>query len=73
MEILFSVDPADIQRVDRDIAKRRAEIEALLSKGPAELKVLRQSIILARDRLRGQLEQAWADMSQAQVDELAAT
>jgi DNA-binding helix-hairpin-helix protein with protein kinase domain len=66
------VDPADIQRVDRELAKRRVEIEVLLSKGPVELKVLRQRIVAARGRLQGQLEQAWVDMAQAQADERAA-
>jgi DNA-binding helix-hairpin-helix protein with protein kinase domain len=66
------IDPADIQRVDREIAKRRAEIEALLSKGPSELKDLRRRIIAARRRLQEQLEQALKDVAQAQADERAA-
>jgi hypothetical protein len=67
------IDPADIQHVDHDIAKRRSEIEALLAKGPGELKQLRQRIITARDRLQGQLEQAYKAVAQAQADERAAT
>jgi hypothetical protein len=67
------VDPADIQRVDQDIAKRRGEIEALLSKGPGELKGLRQRIIAARGQLQDQLEKAYMDVAQAQADERAAT
>jgi DNA-binding helix-hairpin-helix protein with protein kinase domain len=67
------VDPADVQRVDRDIAKRRVEIEALLSKGPSELSGLRQRIIAARGRLHDQLEKAVMDVAQAQADESAAT
>ena len=66
------VDPADIQRVDKDVAKRRAEIELLLSKGPGELKELSRRIVAARDRLGGQLEQAYMDVAQAQADERAA-
>lgn len=66
------IDPADIQRVDRDIAKRRAEIELLLSKGPGELKDLGRRIIAARGRLQGQLEKACMDVAQAQADERAA-
>jgi DNA-binding helix-hairpin-helix protein with protein kinase domain len=66
------IDPADIQRVDRDIAKRRTEIEALLSKGPTELSGLRRRIIAARGRLQDQLEQALKDVAQAQADERAA-
>ena len=66
------VDPLDIQRVDHDIAKRRAEIELLLRKGPGELKELRRRTIAARDRLRDQLEKAYRDLAQAQADESAA-
>jgi DNA-binding helix-hairpin-helix protein with protein kinase domain len=65
------IDPADIQRVDRDIAKRRVEIEALLSKAPTELHNLRLKIISARTRLQHQLEQALKDVAQAQADESA--
>jgi DNA-binding helix-hairpin-helix protein with protein kinase domain len=67
------VDPTDIQRVDRDLAKRRTELESLLSKGPAELHNLRGRIIAARTRLQYQLEQALQDVAQAQADESAAT
>jgi DNA-binding helix-hairpin-helix protein with protein kinase domain len=66
------IDPADIQRVDQEIAKRRVEIEALLSKGPSELNGLRRRIIAARGRLQEQLEQALRDVAQAQADERAA-
>jgi DNA-binding helix-hairpin-helix protein with protein kinase domain len=66
------VDPADIQRVDRDIAKRRLELEALLSKGPSELTLLSSRIVAARGRLQGQLEKALMDVAQAQADERAA-
>jgi DNA-binding helix-hairpin-helix protein with protein kinase domain len=66
------IDPADIQGVDRDIAKRRAEIEALLSKGPSELNDLQRRIIAARGRLQDQLEKALMDVAQAQADERAA-
>jgi DNA-binding helix-hairpin-helix protein with protein kinase domain len=66
------IDPADMQRVDRDIAKRRVEIEALLSKGPSELNDLRRRIVAARGRLQDQLEKALMDVAQAQADERAA-
>jgi DNA-binding helix-hairpin-helix protein with protein kinase domain len=66
------IEPADIQRVDQRIAKRRAEIEALLSKGPSELKNLRRHIVAARGRLQGELETALRDVAQAQADERAA-
>lgn len=66
------IDPADMQRVDHEIAKRRGEIEALLSKGPSELNDLRRRIIAARGRLQDQLEKALMDVAQAQADERAA-
>ena len=66
------IDPADIQRVDHEIAKRRVEIEALLSKSPSELNNLGRRIISARRRLQDQLEKALMDVAQAQADERAA-
>jgi DNA-binding helix-hairpin-helix protein with protein kinase domain len=66
------VDPADLQAVDREIAKRRIEIEALLSKAPAELSGLRRRIVAARGRLQDQLEKALMEVAQAQADERAA-
>jgi len=66
------VDPADMQRVDHEIAKRRVEIEALLSKGPGELNAIRRRTIAARGRLQDQLEKALMDVAQAQADERAA-
>lgn len=67
------IDPADVQKVDQEIAKRRVEIEALLTKGPNELNTMRQRIIAARGRLQYQLEEALKDVAQAQADERAAT
>jgi DNA-binding helix-hairpin-helix protein with protein kinase domain len=66
------VDPVDIQQVDNAIAKRRTEIEQLLAKGPAELKLLRTRILASRSRLQSQLEQALTEVAQAQADESAA-
>jgi len=66
------VDPADVQRVDQEIAKRRGEIEALLTKGPGELQEVRRKTIAARGRLQDLLEQAMKDVAQAQADESAA-
>ena len=63
------VDPADVQRVDQAIAKRRAEIEALLAKGPAELKSIRLRVVAARGRLQDQLEKALTEVAQAHADE----
>ena len=62
----------DLQRVDQEIAKRRVEIEVLLSKGPAELSALRRRIVAARGQLQGHLEKAFQDVAQAQADGLAA-
>jgi|SRR5690242_4620832 len=66
------IDPGDIQHLDQNIAKRRAEIETLLSKGPAELRGLRRRIVASRGRLQSELEQALRDVAQAQADERAA-
>src|SRR5262249_40180081 len=38
------IDPADLERIDRDIAKRRSEIEALLSVGPSQLSAIGRRI-----------------------------
>ena len=65
------IDPADMERVDRDVAKRRSEIEALLSQAPTELNAVRRRIIAARCRLQDQLEKAMMDAAQAQADESA--
>jgi DNA-binding helix-hairpin-helix protein with protein kinase domain len=67
------VDPADMQRVDQELGKRRAQLEALLSKGPAELTDLRRRILAARGRLQDQLEKVLMDVAQAQADERAAS
>jgi len=66
------VDLADVQRIDLEIAKRRSEIETLLSKGPGELADVRRRTLAARTQLQGQLEQALVDVAQAQADESAA-
>ena len=63
------VDPADVQKVDAEIAKRRKEIEALLSRGPGDLKELRRRVVAARSRLQGPMEAAAEAAAQAQVDE----
>jgi DNA-binding helix-hairpin-helix protein with protein kinase domain len=65
------IEPADVERVDRNIAKQRAEIEALLSEGPSELNAIRRRTIAARGRLQGEMEKALIDVAQAQADERA--
>jgi DNA-binding helix-hairpin-helix protein with protein kinase domain len=66
------IDPTDIQRVDQDIAKRRMEIELLLSRGQMELTELRRRIIIARGQLQDQLQNAWMETAQAQANARAA-
>jgi DNA-binding helix-hairpin-helix protein with protein kinase domain len=66
------IDPGDVQRVDQEIAKRRSEIEKLLSRGPAELNALRGRIIAMRGQLQDLLEKACQDVAQAQADERVA-
>jgi DNA-binding helix-hairpin-helix protein with protein kinase domain len=66
------IDPTDIQRVDQDIAKRRMEIELLLSRGRMELTELRRRIIIVRGQLQDQLQKAWMETAQAQANARAA-
>jgi DNA-binding helix-hairpin-helix protein with protein kinase domain len=66
------IDPADIHRVDQEIAKRRTEIELLLSRGQMELTEIRRRIIVARGHLQDQLHKAWMDTAQAQANARAA-
>jgi len=58
--------------VTGEIAKRRADIELALSKGPGELRVISRHIVAARGRLQGQLEKALIEVAQTQADERAA-
>jgi DNA-binding helix-hairpin-helix protein with protein kinase domain len=66
------IDPTDIQRVDQDIAKRRLEIELMLSRGQMELTEMRRRIIIARGQLQDQLQKAWMEVAQAQANARAA-
>jgi DNA-binding helix-hairpin-helix protein with protein kinase domain len=66
------IDPTDIQRVDQDIAKRRLEIELMLSRGQMELTEIRRRIIIARGQLQDQLQKAWMEVAQAQANARAA-
>jgi DNA-binding helix-hairpin-helix protein with protein kinase domain len=65
-------DPADVRQIDQDIAKRRSEIEILLTRGPVELAEINRRIMNARVALRDQLQKAWTDWTQAQADVKAA-
>ena len=66
------IDPADVQRVDQDIAKRRMEIELMLSRGQMELTEIRRRIIVVRGQLQDQLQKAWMEMAQARANARAA-
>jgi DNA-binding helix-hairpin-helix protein with protein kinase domain len=66
------IDRLDLQRVDQDIAKRRIEIEAMLSKGQAELSEIGRRIMSLRGMLHEQLQGAYVEMAQAQVNARAA-
>lgn len=68
----LGIDPADVQRVDRDIAKRRMEIETILSRGQVELNDVRRRIIIVRGQLREPMQKAWMEMAQAQANARAA-
>jgi DNA-binding helix-hairpin-helix protein with protein kinase domain len=66
------IDPFDVQRVDQDIAKRRMEIELILSRGQMELNEIRRRITIVRGQLQDQLQRAWMEMAQAQANARAA-
>jgi DNA-binding helix-hairpin-helix protein with protein kinase domain len=66
------IDPTDVQRVDQDLAKRRMEIELMLSRGQMELTDVRRRIIVVRGQLQDQLQRAWTEMTQAQANARAA-
>lgn len=66
------IDPADVQKVDQEIAKRRVEIELMLSRGHLELTEIRRRIVIARAQIQDQLQKAWMEMAQAQANARAA-
>jgi DNA-binding helix-hairpin-helix protein with protein kinase domain len=66
------IDPADVQRVDQQIAKRRMEIELMLSRGQVGLTEIRRRVIVTRGQLQDQLQKAWAEMAQARANAHAA-
>jgi DNA-binding helix-hairpin-helix protein with protein kinase domain len=66
------IDPLDVQRVDQEIAKRRMEIELMLSRGQMELNEIRRRIVVVRGQLKDQLQKAWTEVAQAQVNARAA-
>lgn len=66
------VDPADVQRIDREIGKRKTEIESTLVRGPNELGALRQRILAQRSQLTVELEKAMTEFAQAQANAQAA-
>src|SRR6185437_9901351 len=66
------IDASDVQRVDREIAKRRMEIELVLSKGQMELSEIRRRIAIIRGQIQDQLQRAWAEVAQARANAQAA-
>jgi DNA-binding helix-hairpin-helix protein with protein kinase domain len=66
------IDPADLQRVEQEIVKRRVEIELILSRGQMELMEVRRRIVVVRGQLQDQLQKAWMEMAQAQANARAA-
>ena len=66
------IDPLDVQRVDQEIAKRRMEIELILSRGQLELNEIRRRIVVTRGQLQDQLQRAWMEVAQARANTRAA-
>jgi DNA-binding helix-hairpin-helix protein with protein kinase domain len=66
------IDPADVQRVDQEIGKRRTEIELQLSRGHTDLEVVRRRIVVIRGELKDELQKAWMDTAQAHANAKAA-
>lgn len=62
------IDSADLERVKREIANRRREVELALSKGALELTNIRRRVVVVRGQLRDELEKAWVQMAQAQAN-----
>ncbi|BBE72983.1 helix-hairpin-helix domain-containing protein [Oharaeibacter diazotrophicus] len=61
-------DPAAIRQVRDGIARRRAEIEQALARGPIELEQLRSHALTARSRPTQKLIEAFRAMKQAEID-----
>lgn len=66
------IDPVDVRRVDQEIAKRRLEVELMLSRGQMELTETRRRIVIVRAQLQDQLQKAWTEMAQARANARAA-
>lgn len=64
----LGTDPSAIQRVKRDIDRRRGEIELALARGPIELEQLKVHILAARARPTQRLLQAHRTLQQARFD-----
>lgn len=62
------VDPRDVTDMDRSIQQRKAEIEAALRKGSAELQQIKAAIQTRRQALEGALCQAARELGQAESD-----
>lgn len=61
-------DPADLQKIEREIANVRIQHERALSQGATQLEAAAHRVLQARSALREAGEQAQRDLAQAEVD-----
>lgn len=59
------IDPRDAAKVEADILAERKDLEAKLSRGPAELAQIRSQILTARERLRQRVDLAHKNVLEA--------
>ena len=64
----LGIDPADIRKIKSEIARRRAEIEHALARGPVELEQLRTHALTARQKPTQRLIETWRNLKQAEID-----
>jgi DNA-binding helix-hairpin-helix protein with protein kinase domain len=62
-----SIDPRDIDALDRELEARRQNLLTMLQQGSDKLRQLSQEIVAARSRLMPIMEQAWNSYKVAQV------
>jgi DNA-binding helix-hairpin-helix protein with protein kinase domain len=62
------VDPADINSIDREVARIRLQLEQELQNGAAQLHQISQQVIATREALRPTIEQALIAVAQAEAD-----
>ena len=66
------VDPQDIAALDRDIANTKRTLESSLTNGPQTLSQIRNHILVQRQILKPQLDEAAKALAQARADLKAA-